>query len=291
MRRPESASPLRADRGRTPSCRARRSRVRRTRPRGDHGRAAAASGGHDQPLARAGEHDARRLRQLVKRMVGAQRGARREGGPVLVARVQRHARGDQRLAARLADLLEPADRLAETIPSERQRLLRPLNLINRDGQLPVLLLISTVRQLASQALQSVSTVAEFPAAPAQPDAPASAPLVSCRHGSHRSHSAPSVSGSSGRVMELFARPGPPIAGQNRRRDPAATWVIADADDLVVAYASIAMTGIDRSSAPEIVRRVPRPSSGSPARPAGGRPPLRQPRDRDRPRGARPRHSR
>jgi GNAT superfamily N-acetyltransferase len=44
------------------------------------------------------------------------------------------------------------------------------------------------------------------------------------------------------------------AGQNRRRDTAATWVIADADDLVVAYASIAMTGIDRSSAPEIVAK-------------------------------------
>jgi len=44
------------------------------------------------------------------------------------------------------------------------------------------------------------------------------------------------------------------AGQNRRRDIAATWVIADADadDLVVAYASVAMTGIDRSAASEIV---------------------------------------
>jgi GNAT superfamily N-acetyltransferase len=39
------------------------------------------------------------------------------------------------------------------------------------------------------------------------------------------------------------------AGQNRRRDTAATWVIADANDSVVAYASIAMTGIDRSAAP------------------------------------------
>jgi GNAT superfamily N-acetyltransferase len=39
------------------------------------------------------------------------------------------------------------------------------------------------------------------------------------------------------------------AGQNRRRDTAATWVIADADDRVAAYASIAMTGIDRSAAP------------------------------------------
>lgn len=39
------------------------------------------------------------------------------------------------------------------------------------------------------------------------------------------------------------------AGQNRRRDTAATWVIADPDDVVVAYASVAMTGIDRSAAP------------------------------------------
>ncbi|MGH8165187.1 MAG: GNAT family N-acetyltransferase [Rhodanobacteraceae bacterium] len=40
------------------------------------------------------------------------------------------------------------------------------------------------------------------------------------------------------------------AGQNRRRDTAATWVIADANDVVVAYASLAMTGIDRSAAPQ-----------------------------------------
>jgi len=39
------------------------------------------------------------------------------------------------------------------------------------------------------------------------------------------------------------------AGQNRRRDTAATWVIADVDDVVVAYASVAMTGIDRSTVP------------------------------------------
>ncbi|MGO9899869.1 MAG: GNAT family N-acetyltransferase [Solirubrobacteraceae bacterium] len=44
------------------------------------------------------------------------------------------------------------------------------------------------------------------------------------------------------------------AGQNRHRDTAATWVIADADDLVVAYASVAMTGIDRSAASEIVAK-------------------------------------
>lgn len=40
------------------------------------------------------------------------------------------------------------------------------------------------------------------------------------------------------------------AGQNRRRDTAATWVIADRNDVVVAYASVAMTGIDRSAAPD-----------------------------------------
>lgn len=44
------------------------------------------------------------------------------------------------------------------------------------------------------------------------------------------------------------------AGQNRRRDTAATWVIADADDVVVAYASVAMTGIDRAATPEAVAK-------------------------------------
>ncbi len=44
------------------------------------------------------------------------------------------------------------------------------------------------------------------------------------------------------------------AGQNRRRDTAATWVILDGDDIVVAYASIAMTGIDRSLAPSTVAK-------------------------------------
>jgi GNAT superfamily N-acetyltransferase len=44
------------------------------------------------------------------------------------------------------------------------------------------------------------------------------------------------------------------AGQNRRRDTAATWVVADADDVVVAYASVAMTAIDRSAAPEAVAK-------------------------------------
>jgi len=44
------------------------------------------------------------------------------------------------------------------------------------------------------------------------------------------------------------------AGQNRRRDTAATWVILDAHHTVVAYASIAMTGIDRSAAPSTVAK-------------------------------------
>ncbi|MDX6651015.1 MAG: hypothetical protein QOJ97_2966 [Solirubrobacteraceae bacterium] len=49
------------------------------------------------------------------------------------------------------------------------------------------------------------------------------------------------------------------AGQSRRRDTAATWVIADTDDVVVAYASVAMTGIDRSAAPEaLAKGAPHP---------------------------------
>lgn len=49
------------------------------------------------------------------------------------------------------------------------------------------------------------------------------------------------------------------AGQSRRRDTAATWVITDADAVVVAYASLAMTGIDRSAAPaELIKRAPDP---------------------------------
>ena len=44
------------------------------------------------------------------------------------------------------------------------------------------------------------------------------------------------------------------AGQNRRRDTAATWVIADAEGVVIAYASVAMTGIERSAAPETLAR-------------------------------------
>jgi GNAT superfamily N-acetyltransferase len=44
------------------------------------------------------------------------------------------------------------------------------------------------------------------------------------------------------------------AGQKRRRDTAATWIIADANDVVVAYASVAMTAIDRSAAPEVLAK-------------------------------------
>jgi hypothetical protein len=47
------------------------------------------------------------------------------------------------------------------------------------------------------------------------------------------------------------------AGQNRRRVTAATWVIAAENDVVVAYASVAMTGIDRLAAPErLAKRAP-----------------------------------
>ncbi len=49
------------------------------------------------------------------------------------------------------------------------------------------------------------------------------------------------------------------AGQNRRRDTAATWVITTPDDVVVAYASVAMTGIDRSAAPAgLIKGAPDP---------------------------------
>lgn len=44
------------------------------------------------------------------------------------------------------------------------------------------------------------------------------------------------------------------SGQNRRRDTAATWVIATPNGQVVAYASLAMTAIDRSSAPRAVTK-------------------------------------
>jgi ribosomal protein S18 acetylase RimI-like enzyme len=49
------------------------------------------------------------------------------------------------------------------------------------------------------------------------------------------------------------------AGQNRRRDTAATWVIADEENTVVAHASIAMTGIDRTAAPaSLSKQAPDP---------------------------------
>lgn len=40
-----------------------------------------------------------------------------------------------------------------------------------------------------------------------------------------------------------------FSGQSRRADTAATWVIADRDDAVVAYVSLAMTGISLATAP------------------------------------------
>ena len=53
-----------------------------------------------------------------------------------------------------------------------------------------------------------------------------------------------------------------FAGQNRRRDTAATWVVTDVAGEVMAFASVAMTGIDRSAAPETVaRQAPDPIPG------------------------------
>jgi len=47
--------------------------------------------------------------------------------------------------------------------------------------------------------------------------------------------------------------------QNRRRNTAATWVIADADMVVVAYVSLAMASIDRGSAPpSVAKHAPDP---------------------------------
>ena len=40
--------------------------------------------------------------------------------------------------------------------------------------------------------------------------------------------------------------------QNRKRDTAATWVVTDAGSFVVGYVSLAMTGVDRSSAPDVL---------------------------------------
>jgi GNAT superfamily N-acetyltransferase len=49
------------------------------------------------------------------------------------------------------------------------------------------------------------------------------------------------------------------AGQNRRGNTAATWVIADQDDKVIAYASLSMTGVDLSAAPApLARQSPQP---------------------------------
>lgn len=42
--------------------------------------------------------------------------------------------------------------------------------------------------------------------------------------------------------------------QNRRQNTAATWVITDADAVVGAYVSLAMTSIDRSAAPTSVAK-------------------------------------
>lgn len=44
------------------------------------------------------------------------------------------------------------------------------------------------------------------------------------------------------------------AGQSRRKNTAATWVIVDHDDRVVAYASLSMTGIDLASAPDVLAK-------------------------------------
>jgi predicted GNAT family N-acyltransferase len=40
------------------------------------------------------------------------------------------------------------------------------------------------------------------------------------------------------------------AGQNRRGNTAAVWVIADAEQTVVCYATLSMTAIDRSASPK-----------------------------------------
>ena len=40
------------------------------------------------------------------------------------------------------------------------------------------------------------------------------------------------------------------AGQSRRSNTAATWVIAERDDRIVAYASLSMTGIDLAAPPD-----------------------------------------
>ncbi len=45
------------------------------------------------------------------------------------------------------------------------------------------------------------------------------------------------------------------AGQNRRTNTAATWVIADQDYRVAAYATLSMTAIDHTAAPARLRKA------------------------------------
>ncbi len=50
-----------------------------------------------------------------------------------------------------------------------------------------------------------------------------------------------------------------FAGQSRRADTAATWVIADPDYRVLAYVTLSMTAIDLSKAPAtLAKRAPDP---------------------------------
>jgi GNAT superfamily N-acetyltransferase len=47
--------------------------------------------------------------------------------------------------------------------------------------------------------------------------------------------------------------------QNRKRNTAATWVVTDAASVVRAYVRVAMTGVDRSSAPSaLAKHAPDP---------------------------------
>lgn len=47
--------------------------------------------------------------------------------------------------------------------------------------------------------------------------------------------------------------------QNRKRNTAATWVVTDAESIVLGYVSLAMTGIDRSSSPDaLTKHAPDP---------------------------------
>lgn len=49
------------------------------------------------------------------------------------------------------------------------------------------------------------------------------------------------------------------AGQNRRRNTAAVWVIPTSDDVVVAYASLSMSSVERGHAPtELSKSSPDP---------------------------------